>query len=293
MLRHGLPGPMHQTIARRPSAPLLALVVTALLSACSTGGLRGTSVELHKAPAIKGTLHLFRRVREIEHTVITVRDGKVVRTGDSEMLLRARDFPEKTISLAEEVFGGTHTVGDTVETDATACQPLAISPHGINVACLRIDGMGTLTLFRLANPDKTQRNMKFTVGTYSTQMMGFLSDNLLAVVVDDDSCPFYRRADGQYADEPQARFLVINMRGVVQKSGHCVHGVVVGDNKVAYLSHDLSGNATYSLNGRDWLVGYPTTFDGSGQLLFIDGNNLLDQRGRLIASNVDGAYWTK
>lgn len=283
---------MHETRAMRPLAPLMALVATGVLSACSPAKLNG-NVELHKAPAIKGTLHLFRRVREIEHTVINVRDGRVVPTGDVESIVRARDFPEKAISVADQFFGGNHTVGGTVETDATACQPLAISPHGINVACLRSDGMGTLTLFRLANPNKTQRNMKFTVGTYSTQMMGFLSDNLLAVVVDDDSCPFYRRADGQYADEPQARLVVINMRGVVQKSGPCVHGVVVGDNEVAYLSHDAWGNATYSLNGRGWLAGYPTTFDGSGQLLFMDGNNLLDHRGRLIASNVDYAYWTK
>jgi hypothetical protein len=231
----------------------------------------------------------------ISYTVVTIRDGVVVSTrADKPTLLRARDKPEMSISSAQMLFGGTHAKNGSVYTDTTACQPIAISPNGVNAACLRIDGKGTLTLYSLSDPVHTQFNVRATVGEFSARMMGFTSDRELAVVADDDSCPFYRRSDGKYADEPQARVKVIDMHGMVLKSGPCVHGIIVGDDRIAYLTHDPSGNALYSVDGDHWLSGQPMTFDGSGELLFIDGDsNLLDRKGRLIAPNVVGGYWTK
>jgi hypothetical protein len=242
-----------------------------------------------------GMLHLLRVSKDLSVTVITIKDGVVTSIERGEdPLIRARNKPKIELSHSEELFGGTHVANGAVYTDTTACRPLAISPNGVKAACLRSDGKGTLVLFDLSSPSTTQYNTKITVGEDSTMMLGFLSDGKLAVVADDSSCPFYRRSDRAFSDEPQARVKVIDMRGAVLNSGPCVHGVVVGDKRLAYFTHDPFGNGLYSLNGHTWFRGRPMAFNGAGQLLLIDDSgNLVDRHGRLIAADINDGYWTK
>jgi hypothetical protein len=250
-----------------------------------------------KVVRVAGTLHLVRPASaSLQWEAATMQDGEIVSTvaGRPEVPLIARNKPEISLSPLKELFGGTHVGRSFVYTDKTACQPLAISPNGVNGACLRVDGHGTLTLFRVADPVNTQRNTAVTVGEYSRLMMGFLSDDRLAVVADDLSCPFFRRADRGYADEPQARVKVLDMSGAAVATGPCVHGVVVGDGRMAYLQHDSNEKPLYSLDGQTWSPGTPATFDGRGALLIIGGNfDLTDTSGRLVAHDVAEAYWTK
>lgn len=248
-----------------------------------------------EAPAhITGTLYVVRPTGAFEWDLVTIRNGEVLSTQHrGQPPLAARNRPRTSLS-SRQLFGTTHVVNGHLSTDLTACEPLAISPNGMSAACLRSDGRGTLTVFRLAQPAKTQRNTTVTVGELSRMMMGFVSDARLAVVADDETCPFFRRADRRYADEPQGRVRIVDMTGKLVGSGPCVHGVVAGDGRLAYLQHDPMEQPLYSLDGRTWSKGTPATFDGSGSLLVIDEHrDLVDTHGRLVAHNVGAAFWTR
>jgi hypothetical protein len=264
-----------------------------LIAGCSA---REPALTAHRAttPArITGTLYVVRP-NGWDWDLLTIRDGVIVSTDhDRPPPLAARNKPRASLQR-HAFFGGTHVENGHLSTDATACEPLAISPGGVSAACLRSDGHGTLTVFRIADPAKTQKNAAVTVGEYSRHMMGFLSDERLAVVADDESCPFFRRADGRYANEPQGRVRIVDMTGRLVGAGPCVHGLAAGDGKLAYLRHDAMEHPLYSLDGRTWSNGSPVTFDGSGSLLLIDDfRDLVDTRGRLVARHVSDAFWTR
>ncbi|HTD36417.1 MAG TPA: hypothetical protein VK669_02790 [Candidatus Limnocylindrales bacterium] len=146
----------------------------------------------------------------------------------------------------------------------------------------------------MAHPTETQENVPVTVGEFSRRMMGFVSEGRLAVVTDDESCPFFRRADRRFAEEPQGRVKIVDMTGKTVGSGPCVHGLVAGDGKLAYLQHDAMERPLYSLDGRTWSQGTPATFAGSGSLLVIDERgDLVDTQGRLVTRDVSAAFWTR
>ena len=87
---------------------------------------------------------------------------------------------------------------------------------------------------------------------------------------------------------------MVDMAGKIVGSGPCVHGLVAGDGKLAYLQHDPMEQPLYSLDGRTWSKGTPATFDGSGSLLVIDEHgDLVDTHGRLVAHDVGMAYWSR
>jgi hypothetical protein len=269
----------------------LLLIAGCLAREPATTMHRATAVE--RPERIAGTLYVVRP-NGWDWDLLTIRDGVVVATDHNRPPpLAARNKPRTSLPQLD-LFGGNHVKGDQFYTDATACEPLAISPGGLNAACLRSDGRGTLTVFRVANPAKTQRNAAVTVGEYSRHMMGFLSDDRLAVVADDEACPFFRRADGRYANEPRGRVRIVDMTGRLVGAGPCVHGLAAGDGKLAYLQHDAMEHPLYSLDGRTWSNGSPATFDGSGSLLVIDDDrDLVDTRGRLVAHHVSDAFWTR
>jgi len=286
--------PRHELGARRSRlSAFVGVLQVILVAGCSA---REPAVTAHRAttPArITGTLYVVRP-NGSEWDLLTIRDGVVVSTDHHRPPpLAARNKPRASLQR-RAFFGGTHVENGHLSTDATACEPLAISPGGVNAACLRGDGRGTLTVFRVANPAKTQRNAAVTVGEYSRHMMGFLSDARLAVIADDASCPFFRRADRRYSAEPQGRVRIVDMTGRLVGAGPCVHGLAAGDGKLAYLQHDAMEHPLYSLDGRTWSNGFPATFDGSGSLLLIDElRDLVDARGRLVAHHVSDAFWTR
>lgn len=271
----------------------LGLVLLAGCSAAQSVTARHTPVA-HGVARIKGTLYVVRPTQPLQWDLVTIRDGVVLSTHHRrDPPLAARNQPRTSLPW-QSLFGGTHLGKGGVYTDRTACDPLAISPNGGNAACLRSDGRGTLTVFRVAHPTETQKNANVTVGELSPAMMGFVSEDRLAVVADDESCPFFRRADGRYADEPQARVKIVNMAGKIIGSGPCAHGLIAGDGKLAYLRHDPIQHPLYSPDGRTWSNGTPATFDGSGTLLIIDENgDLTDTHGHLVAHHVSAAFWMR
>jgi hypothetical protein len=272
---------------------VLGLVLTA---GCAATALAVTarSPRAQSLERVKGTLYVVRSTGTVRWDLVKIRDGRVVSTKRQELPpLAARNRPQTSLPR-QHFFGGDHMGNGRFYTDTTACDPMAISPNGVNAACLRSDGHGTLTVFRVARPTETQKNAPVTVGEYSRLMMGFVSEGRLAVVADDESCPFFRRADRRFAEEPQGRVKMVDMAGKIVGSGPCVHGLVAGDGKLAYLQHDSMELPLYSLDGRTWSKGTPATFDGTGSLLVIDEHrDLVDTHGRLVARDVGAAFWTR
>jgi hypothetical protein len=174
------------------------------------------------------------------------------------------------------------------------CRNVAISPNGLLGACVLMQAQAIVAIFRVANPTALH-NTHIIVDDVGAPLEGFLDDSRLAVIADDESCPFFRRADGNFSEEPQARLLVIDQAGRVLSRGACAHGVVTGDGVFALIGHDPEERPLYSLDdGKTWKLGEPVAFDGNNQVLLVNQHwQLVDSIGRLIADNAASAMWTK
>ena len=237
---------------------------------------------LESAPPIAGTLYITHLSQSSgAPDVTTVRDGAVVSSPAPSGVLIARDKPSVTFPTAP--LRGRRQ-----------CEPVAISPHGGYGACLRADGHGSVIIFRLANPASTQVQSPAQVTINSNRMAGFLNERQLAVAADDDSCPSYHRGDARRAYEPRARLWVIGTDGVLERRGPCIHGLVAGTKRIAFIFHDSKERPTYSFDGKTWQYGLATTFDGSDRLLVInEWDQLVDEKDRLVAKDVADAVWTR
>jgi len=210
-----------------------------------------------------------------------VRNGAVMASPGPTGVLIARDNPSVTFPTTP--LGGRRQ-----------CEPVAISPHGVYGACLRADGFGSVIIFRLAHPASTQIQSPAQVTMNSSHMAGFLNERQLAVAADDHSCPAYHRGDARRAYEPRARLWVIGTDGVLERKGPCVHGLVVGTKKIAFIIHDSKEHPWYSFDGKTFRPGLAATFDGGDHLLVInEWDQLVDESDRLVAKDVADALWTR
>lgn len=237
---------------------------------------------------IAGTLYVVHLAARdaVPQRLEVIHDGAPLRRPPQAGLLIARDKPAVRISTKVVFAGGGR------------CQPMAISPHGTYVACMRTDGYGTISLYRRTSPLRTLHDTGARVSVDNHQMIGFVSDEELAVAGDDLSCPPYHRSDAPvWSAQPRSRLLVIDASsGRTLESGTCVHGIVTGDGAIAVVGHDASEDPQYSVDGgAHWIPGLPVAFDGDGQVLSISSNNDLVVGGgdRVIAHDVVDANWTR
>ncbi|MBV8082334.1 MAG: hypothetical protein JO293_06795 [Candidatus Eremiobacteraeota bacterium] len=258
----------------------------AILGCAGCGTAPHTSPPPRGAPPIAGTLyvvHLAARDAAAQRIEV-LRNGSIVRHSAPPGLLIARDRPAVSISTK------------VVYADGHLCQPMAISPHGTYVACMRDDGYGTISLYRRSNPLRTLHDTGERVSVDNHQMIGFVSDERLAVAGDDMSCPAYYRSDAQvWSAQPRSRLFVVDAQsGRTIRSGECVHGLVTGDGAIAVVGHDQAEDPQYSLDGVHWIKGLPVAVDGDGNVLSISSSNdLVDGSDRVIAHDVVDAIWTR
>ena len=233
------------------------------------------------SPPIAGTLyvtHLSQRGSAPDISI--VRDGVVMPNPAPSGVLIAREKPS-IIFPTLQLHG------------RRPCEPVAISPRGIYGACLRADGRGSVILFAIASPS-AQRESAAHVRVNTAHMIGFLNDGELAVAADDDTCPSYARGDAVYSYEPRSRLWELRTDGSIMRKGPCVHGIVVGDKRIALLFHDPKEQPEFSFDGSTWQPGFPVTFDGDDHLLIINKwDQLVDEQGRLVATDVVDASWTR
>ncbi|HME80946.1 MAG TPA: hypothetical protein VKF82_02605 [Candidatus Eremiobacteraceae bacterium] len=253
---------------------------------CTGCGVRPTAVAATAAPPIAGTLYIMHPSDHPDGRLnIEVRhDGLVVQRPTLAGELVARDRPSVHVSR-QAMFSGVRR-----------CEPLAISPHGVYVACLKADGNGTVAVFKLDQPAATLRDTRVHISVDTHEMAGFVSDSRLALAGDDQTCPMYYRTDAHvYSAEPRARlFIVDSSSAKTIRPGVCLHGLVAGDGMIAYIGHDSSEEPQYSLDGTHWSPGLAVAVDGGGDVLAIGANNdLADSRNRVIAHDVVDAVWTR
>lgn len=200
-------------------------------------------------------------------------------------MLIARDKPAVRLSTTR-LFG-------MIPIDPRSCEPIALSPDGRYAACLRRDGLGTVTIFSLADPQNTQHDTRLHVALNSRRMAAFIGDTL-AVAADDTTCPAFYRTDAHFSFEPRARLFVVDMRGKQLRKGPCIHGVIGGTKKLAFIGHDTKEKPFYSFDGISWDPGLALTFDGDDHLLVINQyDQLIDDQDRLISDQVVDALWTR
>jgi hypothetical protein len=239
------------------------------------------------APPIAGTLYVFHPSDKPDSQAVVdvLHDGKRLAHPPPGDVLIARDKPTIRLSTTP-LFGKAHL-------DPKSCEPIALSHDGKYGACLRSDGLGTVTIFSLADPPHTQRDTPLHVALNSRRMAAFVGDTL-AVAADDATCPAFYRTDAQFSFEPRSRLFVVDMRGKLLRKGPCVHGVIGGTKKLAFIGHDTNENPLYSLDGSSWDPGLATTFDGDDHLLIVNQyNQLIDDQGRLVSEGVVDAWWTR
>ena len=254
---------------------------------CAGCGIRpSASAPATTAPPIAGTLYIMHPSDHPDgHPDIEVRhDGVLVQRPTVVGELVARDKPSVRVSTALMLSG------------TRRCEPLAISPHGVYVACLKADGNGTVAVFKLAHPAATLHDTRVRISVDTHHMAGFVSDDRLALAGDDTTCPMYYRTDAHvYSAEPRARLFIVDAPSAkTVKPGVCVHGLVAGDGKVAYIGHDASEEPQYSLDGTHWSPGLAVAVDGGGNVLAIAPNNdLADDQNRVVSHDVVDAVWTR
>jgi len=239
------------------------------------------------APPIPGTLYVFHASSTAAGGPVTevLRDGKSVTKPAPGDVLIARDKPSIRLSTAP-MFGKARN-------DPSTCEPFAISHDGTWAACLRSDGLGSVVIFNVRNPQRTQRNTGLHVAVFSRRMAGF-EGNTLAVAADDDTCPAFYRTDAHFAFEPRARLYLIDMHAKRIGKGACIHGVIAGEHRLALIGHDTTEKPLYSFDGTDWKPGLAMTFDGDDHLLIINQyDQLVDEQGRLVSEGVVDAWWTR
>jgi hypothetical protein len=268
------------TVISRAASLVLAASSALALFACIAPPA-GEPQAVGDAPPIVGTLY-------VEHASADPGAPEVeVRRGDARPLtvhhaipLLAREKPSVRLSDAL-LFGGT-------------CAPVAISPDGHYGACLRSDGFGTVMIFRVDHPKAAPLKTVWHIAVVSGHMAGFLADDTLAVAADDQTCPQYVRYDGHYSAEPRARLYILTAAGKQVKAGPCIHGLVVGAHKIAFIGHDGREHPAYSFDGSSWQPGLAATFDGADHLLIINQRDqLVDDQNRLVAADVVDAAWTR
>jgi hypothetical protein len=239
------------------------------------------------APPIAGTLYIFHPSNKPGGRLVVdvVHDGKRLAHAPPGDVLIARDRPALRLSMAP-LFAKTRL-------DPKSCEPIALSGEGTYGACLRSDGQGTLTVFSLADPQHTQHDTSLHVAVASSHMAAFVG-NTLAVAADDLTCPSFYRTDAQFAFEPRARLFVVDMRGKQLRKGPCIHGLIAGTKKLAFIGHDTNERPFYSFDGTSWDPGMAMAFDGSDHLLVVNQHDqLIDDQGRLVSDDVVDALWTR
>jgi hypothetical protein len=257
------------------------------------------------APTIRGTLYVTRTTSkdQLYPNVDVYRDGKQVgsfpwielagppghRIMHSRRVLLARNDP--SISIRD--FSIPEFSLDRSWRDPE-CTNVAISPKGVLGACVIKGAKFTLAIFRVGQA-AARRDTHIVVDDVGRPLEGFLDDSRIAVIANDESCPFFRRADRHFSDEPQARLMVVDQTGKVLSRGACAHGVITGDGVFALIGHDSQERSQYSLDdGKTWLTGEAVAFDGGNHVLLVNMHRqLVDSMGRLVADEAAGATWTK
>lgn len=266
-------------VIRRVTLLLLTPLACAFVAGCVAppppGLPEGTAT-------VSGTLYVFHLSEGNGATQLV----EVLRSGspaspptarpDVRNLLIARDNPKKTLSLAPLSNG---------------CEPIAISPNGVYGACL---ASGTVVIFTRARPETIRHATGFHITVRAERIAGFLADDSLAIAADDLSCAAFKRSDRRYGYEPRTRLRILTTRGVLLRSGPCIHGLVTGDKKIALVGHDGNQQPQYSFDGMAWRPGLPVTFDGDDHLLVINKfDQLVDEQNQLVARDVVDAFWTR
>jgi hypothetical protein len=263
-----------------------ALALGVLLSGCIAPP-QGEPHPQISAPPIAGTLYIFHPSdRPDGRPVVDVwRNGTRVAHPPPGDVLIARDKPTIRLSSAR-LFG-------MIPIDPKSCEPIALSPDGRYAACLRADGYGTVTIFSLADPQDTQHDTRLHVALNSRRMAAFVG-NTLAVAANDLTCPQFYRTDAHFSFEPRARLFVVDMRGKQLRKGPCIHGVIGGTKKLAFIGHDTKEKPFYSFDGVSWDPGLALTFDGDDHLLIVNQyDQLIDDQDRLVSDQVVDAMWTR
>jgi hypothetical protein len=239
------------------------------------------------APPVAGTLYVFHPADKPNSELIVevVHDGQRLAHPPPGDVLIARDKPAIRLSTAA-LFGRAHL-------DPKSCEPIALSHDGKYAACLRSDGLGTVTIFSLADPQHSQHDTALHVAVNSRRMAAFIG-NTLAVAADDATCPSFYRTDAHFSFEPRARLFVLDMHGKQLSKGPCIHGLIGGTKKLAFISHDTKENPQYSFDGTSWEPGMAMAFDAGDHLLVINQfDQLVDDQGRLVSDGVVDAWWTR
>jgi hypothetical protein len=262
-------------------------VLFVLASLASSGCIaRPPDVALATAPSVPGTLYIMHPSSRPDGLLdVEVRhDGALIDGPSVAGMLIARAQPALRISTK------------VVATRSGGCAPMAISPRGIFVACLRSDGSGIVSVMRRDAPTAPLHDTRARVSVDTHHIVGFTSDTEFAVAGDDSTCPTYYRTDAHvYAAEPRARLFVIDaVSGRTVRSGPCIHGLVTGDRTIVYVGHDSSDEPQYSRDGTNWQPGLVVALDGDGHVLAIDkSNRLVDEQDRLVSDDVVDAMWTR
>lgn len=265
-------------------------VSATLLCVLASGCLALPQGEPHpqtSAPPIAGTLYVFHPSDrpDSQPIVDVLRDGRRLAHPPAEEVLIARDEPAVRLSTAPLL--------GSAPRDRRRCAPIALSHDGRFGACLRSDGFGTVTIFSLADPQHTQRDTSLHVTVNSRRMAAFIG-NALAVAADDLTCPAFYRTDAHFSFEPRARLYVVDLRGKQLRKGACIHGVVAGTKKLAFIGHDTTEKPFYSFDGKSWDPGMAMTFDGDDHLLIVNQyDQLIDDQDRLVSEDVVDALWTR
>jgi len=270
--------------AMKTTLGVLSALAIVMCAGCGTD--RQADPQPSDAPPVAGTLYVAHLSDEPNTPAAfdVVRDGALQRHHAPSDVIFARDRPQIRVST-KPMFAG-----------AQRCQPMAISPHGTYVACLRADDRNTIAVFRMDRPLTTLHDTGAHVGVDNHQMVGFISDDRLAVAADDLSCPAFYRTDAQvWSAEPRARLnLIDSATGKTMHTGICLHGLVTGDDQIVFLGHDDREDPQFSRDGIHWTPGLAVAFDGMGQVLAIShSNDLVDEQSRVISHDVVDARWTR
>lgn len=265
---------------------VLCALVCLVCAGCIAQPKLASDANLASAPPLAGTLYVVHPAAHLEGAMeVEVRhNGAIVQRPSVLGMLLARDAPATRVPIKVLSLGGRR------------CEPMAISPHGRYVACLRADEFGMIAVYQRDRPAATLRNTAVHISFDTHHMAGFTSEDRLAVAGDDRSCAAYYRTDAHvYAAEPRARLFVIDAATAkTVRSGPCIHGVVAAAGAIVYIGHDDSEEPQFSRDGRLWQPGLAVALDGDGNVLAIDKHDrLVDEQNRLVAADVVDAVWTR
>src|SRR5215472_2021290 len=126
--------------AMKTTLGVLSALAIVVCAGCGTD--RQAEPQPSDAPPVAGTLYVAHLSGEPNTPAAfdIVHDGALQRHHAPADVIFARDRPQIRVST-KPMFAG-----------AQSCQPMAISPHGTYIACMRADDRNTIAVFRVDRP---------------------------------------------------------------------------------------------------------------------------------------------